>query len=734
MGVTIYTRVRWTDGEFIRIVASDLWQPLAQRDLPDPLGWLVSVNSKRGPGVAQAAWLLYGCVVKSEFNHIPHVEPGRAPALLEKVIEEIPQYSQLNLGTLGTFISNRLAVIVHVEHARYAKSSALDLDQVTKGMMTAFTSYTRSLCYDAELRVERPLTGLSAQHPQEIAIVGQACTVTEDATNLYFGVCTRAMRVGDEHPPADPPPCMRSVRLRGHSIAIPLIYTMLPRDVRPIFELPEAALDVDLHVPEFAVPAAFPRSINQASLKLFFKCVGEHLPDDQRVEPLRRHAIRWVKQHRTGLADADDDYMDLTDAHAATLRPKFGFKECQLCDPVGKTAFDLAVEQGLVAESDFAHEHNKGEYALPATASPGWLGDVRTWAAHPRGPPLCESIVLMRHYHRHYPKSKLPADSEEHSRALCRPAFRALNRMKRLAERPDFTVHDVRRTSDGEHIAFLRGNVPASQVSNLKYHCKCCVRVLPVPEGMFTGMAGASGDSGSSGSSDQPQQHLIRWMIDSVLWVECPCKQNWNCAHVGCLIWILILWGAVHVREHADKDRYELFAFGCWWMGLDPGAEEAHARQARTTPAWQLDLEGMKFGLAAGDDGLQVMVSGPARDYDPTGSTDYPKRAEWDMEKLFELYEAIADDMVKPGASKTAVTVGMCANQFLYEQGGAFLAADEGTRVRMAATTPQGERMQRHMALHAKRIEAVKDFKETIRDARARSRPRPRRASRVDGD
>ena len=69
------------------------------------------------------------------------------------------------------------------------------------------------------------------------------------------------------------------------------------------------------------MPAAFPRSIYPTSLKLFFKCVGEHLLDDQRLEPLRRHAIQWLKQHRTGLADADEDYMDLTDAHAATLRP-----------------------------------------------------------------------------------------------------------------------------------------------------------------------------------------------------------------------------------------------------------------------------------------------------------------------------------------------------------------------------------------------------------------------------
>mmetsp|Transcript_9574 Transcript_9574/g.27981 ORF Transcript_9574/g.27981 Transcript_9574/m.27981 type:complete len:922 (-) Transcript_9574:96-2861(-) len=732
MGVTIYTRVRWMDGGCIRIVASNLWKPPAQDDLPDPLRWLVSVNDKRGPEVARAAWLLYGCVVKSDFNHIPHVGRGRAPALLEYLAEEIPRYDQLNPLDLCTFITTRMSVVVQKEHALHAKSNALSLDQVIKGMMTAFTSYTRSLCYDAELRVERPLTGLAVQTPEEIAIVGRACTVAEDATDLYFGVRARAMHVGDEYPPVDPPPCMRSVRLRGQSIAIPLVYTMLPRVLHPIFELPEAALDVDLTVPDFAVPTAFPGTINQESLKLFFKCVGERLPDDQRVESLRRHAIRWVKQHRTDLADTDEDYTDLADAHAAALRPKFGFEECQLRDPLGKTAFTLAVEQGLVAESDFVHEHNKGEYALPEADSPGWLGDVRTWAAHPRGPPLCESSVLTGHYIRHYPNSELPADSEEHCRALCRPVYRALNRMKGLAERPDFTVHDVRRTSDGEHIAFLRGNVPASQTSNLKYHCKCCVRVVPVVESMFTGMAGGAGDLGSSGSSDQPQQPPIRWAIRDVLWVECPCKQNWNCAHVACLLWIIVLWGAVHVKAHADEGRYELFALGCWWMGLDPGAEDAHARQARTTPAWQLDLEGMRFGLAAGDDGRKVFVSGPAWDYDPTGSTDYPKRGEWDMEKLFELYEAIADDVVKPGASKTTAMVGMCANQFLFEGGGAFLAANEGARRRMAESTPEGARMQRHMALHATRLEGLK---EASRDAQARRResrpPRapPRRAS-----
>jgi len=44
--------------------------------------------------------------VKSDFNHIPHVGPSRAPALLEKLTEEIPRCNQLNLGTLATFISN----------------------------------------------------------------------------------------------------------------------------------------------------------------------------------------------------------------------------------------------------------------------------------------------------------------------------------------------------------------------------------------------------------------------------------------------------------------------------------------------------------------------------------------------------------------------------------------------------------------------------------------------------
>jgi len=169
-------------------------------------------------------------------------------------------------------------------------------------MMTAFTSYTRSLCYDAEIRVEPPLTGLSAQDPLEIAIVGQACTVAEDATNLYFGVRARAMRAGDEHPPADPPPCMRSVRLRGHSIAIPHIYTMLPRVLRPIFELPDAALDVDLNVPKLRSASRLPEvdlpNIPQALLQVRRRAPpGRSAP---RTPPAACHSMVEAASHGVG--------------------------------------------------------------------------------------------------------------------------------------------------------------------------------------------------------------------------------------------------------------------------------------------------------------------------------------------------------------------------------------------------------------------------------------------------
>ena len=124
-----------------------------------------------------------------------------------------------------------------------------------------------------------------------------------------------------------------------------------------------------------------------------------------------------------------------------------------------------------------------------------------------------------------------------------------------------------------------------------------------------------------------------------------------------------------------------------------------------TGVSWQAGGECIRIVVS---DLWKPLADSPAWDYDPTGSLDYPKREEWDMEKLFELYEAIADDIVQPGASKTAMTVGMCANQYLYERGGAFLAGDEGTRARLAASTPEGARMQRHMELHAKRVEAAK--------------------------
>ncbi|KAJ1625543.1 hypothetical protein T492DRAFT_1038872, partial [Pavlovales sp. CCMP2436] len=113
-----------------------------------------------------------------------------------------------------------------------------------------------------------------------------------------------------------------------------------------------------------------------------------------------------------------------------------------------------------------------------------------------------------------------------------------------------------------------------------------CVSVIPVPLDLAEASRLATSAVGSSSSDAPPvpgaapEPRPPQWVMRDVQWVECPCRQQWKCAHAGSLLWVVLLWCVARYSAHIDKSsstRQPAIAGGCSsiraWL---PRAEHGH--------------------------------------------------------------------------------------------------------------------------------------------------------------
>ena len=453
--------------------------------------------------------------------------------------------------------------------------------------------------------------------------------------------------------------------------------------MRPLFELPDDFLSQDLSPPYG--PSRFPEGILRDTLELFFKCVGERLPrghlgQSASIQDLRRGVILWLLAHRrplASLADRDDE----SDAAITAALPRFRFEGCALRDPLGRGALLLSLQRQPSLAADHVSELNRGASAFPAETSAGWLGGIDAWSPDgERAVPMFGIAVMAAHYQAHYARERVPRlapDGSFDRLDQCRPMDRSLSRVLRMSDRPIINLHAVVEQPDGTGIAWLSGQVAASQTANVRYSVKMAVRCVALPAAAAT--VATSGVSTRSSARAPAAARTVAWLVSEVLWVECPCKQQWNCAHAGSLLWIAILWGVARVKDHMDRNRYGATAVQCWWLGLSAAVVDAHSHQSRSTPAWQHDRSRPDFGPAPADGAVELSPTA-AWGYDPANALDsYPQRHEWTPEAWAELLAATAAADTpaadKPTARKPAARRGggaqMTANEWLYTPGAA---------------------------------------------------------------
>jgi len=239
-----------TDGACSVIALADMSRPLAapQSEYVDPLGWLCAARElggeARGDAQVAAELLLVACVAPSDFNHIPGVGLKRSRdlvvgsrAALAAALAAAPD-DERGAVLLVIISASPSAFVdaVYEAHAKYCKPSALlSKSDIVAGMQRALIVFTRSLCFDSERGVERPLTGAAAQTDDEIAITGRACADPEKASDLAMFLRTRTF--DGEHPLILDARLPDRVCPRGMSEPQRITYVMLPPRLRGIFEL-----------------------------------------------------------------------------------------------------------------------------------------------------------------------------------------------------------------------------------------------------------------------------------------------------------------------------------------------------------------------------------------------------------------------------------------------------------------------------------------------------------------
>jgi hypothetical protein len=674
MGVPSVVRYEWRTGECF-FVDVPFWRPIDTwaAGAADPLHWLVLAYERGGDELARSALLLYACTAASDFNQIPYVGPARAVELVLDALDTLPAYDAV---TFRAFLDSR-APAVHKLHESHVQDEQLrrTLEQVRAGMRQALASFTRSIVYDVFAGRERPLElGDTALTAAEQRIVGTLCASDADATALAYGGMTRG-ELG--HTTVSGPTGPWRVIPRGTSEPCEILYTMLPDSVRTLFELSDEFVSQDASPPYG--PSRFPEGIPRDTLELFFKCIGERLPRSPQgqsgsTKDLRRGVLLWLRAHRRPLpplADRDDE----SDAAVTAALPRFQFEECALRDPQGRGALLLALQRQPSLAAEHVSELNRGASAFPSATSAGWCGGIDAWTPDgPRAVPSFGAIVLASHYQTHYARERMPplAPGGSFDRDdQCRPMERSLRRVVRMSARPTIDLHAVVPQPDGTGIAWLSGQVAASQTANVLYSVKVAVRCVALPAAAAVAAVAARVSTRSSARAPAAAS-AVAWLVSEVLWVECPCKQQWNCAHAGSLLWIAILWGVARVKDHMDLNRYGATAVQCWWLGLSAEAIDAHSHQSRSTPAWRHDHSRVRFGPA---DGAVAPSATVAWAYDPANALDnYPQRNEWKPEALAELFAAVAA-ADKPAARKPAARRGggaqVTANEWLYTDGAA---------------------------------------------------------------
>ncbi|KAJ1623249.1 hypothetical protein T492DRAFT_912764 [Pavlovales sp. CCMP2436] len=252
----IYTGLK-RDSTCQRLVLADMWRPLAAPPVgfTDSLAWLTEANRLGGESLAWHALRLYACIAKSDFNHIPQVGAIGATSVVCELLGSLRE-AMRGVPDAGTwaafkeFVGGAAAVAAHAKHATRVREGPerLTLEAVKRGMLTAFTMFTRSLCVDLTRGVEGPLTGPPELDAAELALIGAPCLVSEEVVDHAMG---RRRRGSQQH----------------ELTQLVLLYTWLPAAVLPLFELPEPFLHLDLSKP---VPD-WPRAITRVHLELFFK-------------------------------------------------------------------------------------------------------------------------------------------------------------------------------------------------------------------------------------------------------------------------------------------------------------------------------------------------------------------------------------------------------------------------------------------------------------------------------
>jgi hypothetical protein len=275
--------------------------------------------------------------------------------------------------------------------------------------------------------------------------------------------------------------------------------------------------------------------------------------------------------------------------------------------------------------------------------------------------PTCDYGVVAALYQAHFARERLlqlAAGGGYDRSQQCRPGGRSLRRIVRLPTAPKINVHSVLAQPDGSGITWVRGEVPASMTSGVTHEITLAVRCVAHFEPAAVGSA-----SGASSAAAPASEDDVCWVMRDVLWTECPCKQKWNCAHAGSVLWVLILWGVARTADHADRARFGVTAQRCWWLGLSQRAVDAHALQSRTTPAWMLDNSRIRFGPAGTAD-LRSTAAAATR-YDPARSDcQYPVRGARSTASLAELFGAIAAD--NAAAARGGGAAAPTANEHLY--------------------------------------------------------------------
>jgi len=163
----IYTGLK-RDGTCQGLVLADMWRPLVAPPVSftDSLAWLTEANRLGGESLARHALRLYARIAKSDFNHIPQVGAIGATSVVCELLGSLRE-AMRGVPDAGTwaafkeFVGGAAAVAAHAKHATRVREGPerLTLEAVKRGMLTAFTMFTRSLCVDLTRGVEGPLTG-----------------------------------------------------------------------------------------------------------------------------------------------------------------------------------------------------------------------------------------------------------------------------------------------------------------------------------------------------------------------------------------------------------------------------------------------------------------------------------------------------------------------------------------------------------------------------------------------